>query len=202
MRKQMSIYNQRTILIAITFVIFLSLQPNSNAYSSDSTKSITYNSGSPISIYKDTFSPSSLVHISIYAPDFNSNQYAIDTIGDEGSGAKITISTRGSSILYRLVETGPDTGVFSGYVILSGTTSTCSPICGPTDGYLSATGDDAITVSLTYEGGSTITNTSSFGTQEIVTNHKPIPEFGPITAGIISASMICMIIFSRRFVKN
>src|SRR5438876_3928975 len=85
---------------------------------------------SPIVIYRDSYSPTSLVHIVINAPDFNSNPYAIDTIGDDSEN-KITVSTRESSIPYRLVETGTDTGIFAGYVILSGATSVCSPVCGP-----------------------------------------------------------------------
>ena len=112
---------------------------------------------SPIVISRDPSSP--LVNILIHAPDFNSNSYAIDTIGVDGSN--IVISTRESSIPYRLVETGPDTGDFAGYVILSSSTSQCSPVCGPTDGFLAAGGDDAITVSFSYPGGQTISDTSS-----------------------------------------
>ncbi|MDE1729095.1 MAG: hypothetical protein KGH81_07970, partial [Thaumarchaeota archaeon] len=72
-----------------------------NAYASNT-------SYSPIVISRDPSSP--LVNILIHAPDFNSNSYGIDTIGEDGS--TITISTRESSIKYRLAETGPDTGDF------------------------------------------------------------------------------------------
>jgi hypothetical protein len=84
-------------------------------------------SGSPIVIYRDSYSPTSVVHIVINAHDFNSNPYAIDTIGDDPEN-KIIISTRESNMPYKLVETGTNTGVFAGYVTLSGTTSTCSPV--------------------------------------------------------------------------
>src|SRR5690348_5275519 len=107
---------------------------------------IAFGYNSPIVISKDP--SSSQVNILIHAPDFNSNSYSIDTIGEDRSS--IIVSTRESSIPYRLVETGPDTGDFAGYVILSSTTSVCSPVCGPTDGFLAAGGDDAITVSFTY----------------------------------------------------
>jgi hypothetical protein len=148
--------------------------------------------GSPsIVISRDAFSTGSKVDILIHAPDFNSNSYALDTLGEEGS--KVIVSTRESSIPYRLVETGFDTGDFAGYVILSSTTSTCSPICGPTDGYLAASGDDAITVSLVYPDGSTISNTS-FDSQTLT--GKIIPEF-PFAEIVLILSIISLLFFSR-----
>ncbi len=159
--------------------------------------SIVSGNGSPIVIYRDSYSPTSMVHISINAPDFNSNPYAIDTIGDDPEN-KIIISTRESSIPYRLVETGTDTGVFAGYVILSGSTSTCSPVCGPTDGYLAASGDDSITVSFTYPKDRTITST--LGPEH--TTYQPTPEFGQLACLIVTISTILAILFSRKIVKN
>ncbi len=144
-----------------------------------------------IVISPDVLSPGSKVDILIHAPDFNSNPYAIDTIGEDGS--KVIISTRESSMPYRLVETGFNTGDFAGYVILSSSTSTCSPICGPTDGYLAASGDDAITVSLVYPDGNTISSTSSSSTEM---NPKTIPEF-PFAPIALIVSMISLIFFSR-----
>ena len=156
--------------------------------------------GSPITISRDSYSPTSEVHIVIRAPDFNSNPYAIDTIGDDPEN-KIIISTREGSIPYRLVETGTDTGIFAGYVILSGTTSLCSPVCGPTDGFLAAGGDDAITVSFTYAHDRTITSTSTGLTQSPNSN-QTIPEFGHVVGLVIAISIIGVIVTSRRFVKS
>lgn len=133
------------------------------------------------------------INIVIYAPDFNSNPYAIDTIGEDGS--TVTISTRGASIPYRLVETGPDTGYFTGYVTLSSTTSTCSPVCGPTDGFLAAGGDDAITVSFTYANGRTI-SASSHDNTSIQINRSTIHEF-PFTGLELFAGMTSLIFFSK-----
>lgn len=155
------------------------------------TRYVTSNDSPSIVISRDIFSTSSKVNIVIHAPDFNSNPYAIDTIGEDGS--KVIISTRENSIQYRLVETGFDTGDFAGYVILSSTTSTCSPICGPTDGYLAASGDDAITVSLVYPDGSTMSSTS-FDSASI--NHKTIPEFSFAHIALI-VSMMSLIFFSK-----
>src|SRR5215467_10603076 len=153
------IYSWKTFLV-IALISLLSYHSEVNPVASFSLMGDAFatNSGSPITIYRDSYSPTSEVHINIFAPDFNSNSYAVDTIGDDGNG-QVTISTRESSIPYKLVETGPDTGIFSGYVILSGTTSSCSPVCGPTDGFLAAGGDDAISVSFTY-GSQSITYTS------------------------------------------
>ena len=149
---------------------------------------------SPIVISKDP--SSSQVNIVIHAPDFNSNSYSIDTIGEDGSS--ITISTRESSIPYRLVETGPDTGDFAGYVILSSTTSVCSPVCGPTDGFLAAGGDDAVTVSFTYAGGHI--SASSYD-QSSSLNQSTIPEFSyaglGLLVGITSLILVSKVSFIR-----
>ena len=189
-------------LIVMLVVISCSVIPIIPAYSVCSSNVgcsdiVSYQSGSPqIIISRDTFSPTSQVNILIHAPDFNSNQYGIDTIGEEGS--KVIISSRESSIPYRLVETGPDTGDFAGYVILSSTTSTCSPVCGPTDGFLAAGGDDAITVSLVYPDGSTISSTSF---NSIPINRNAIPEF-PYAELVLVTSLVSLIFFSKINFRN
>src|SRR5574340_1803215 len=107
-------YLQLTMLVMFVVISCCSVLI-ANAYAS--------NTGySPIVISRDPSSP--LVNILIHAPDVNSNAYAIDTIGEDGS--TITISTRESSIKYRLAETGPDTGDFAGYVSLSYSKFKCS----------------------------------------------------------------------------
>ncbi len=187
------------ITFALLF-IFSSTESDAQAYPMFTLNTISGN-GSPIVIYSDSYSPTSIVHIVINAPDFNSNPYAIDTIGDDPEN-KIIISTRESSIPYRLVETGPNTGVFAGYVTLSGATSTCSPVCGPTDGFLAASGDDAITVSFTYAKDRTITATSPIGYTLGKIIGQPTPEFGPLAGLVITISIIVAVVFSRRFLKN
>jgi hypothetical protein len=187
------------VIITILFGISCSINSITNAYSQCGTNVDCGNGypahggSSPIIISRDTFSPSSKVDILIHAPDFNSNSYAIDTIGIDGSD--VVISTREGSIPYKLVETGPDTGDFAGYVILSSTTSTCSPVCGPTDGLLAAGGDDAITVSFTYAVGHTISSTS-YGTIKSQTNPNTIPEF-PFAEIMLISSMIFLIFLSN-----
>lgn len=150
---------------------------------------------SPIVISRNPSSPQ--INILIHAPDFNSNSYAVDTIGEDGSS--ITISTRGASIPYKLVETGPDTGDFAGYVILSSTTSVCSPVCGPTDGFLAAGGDDAVTVSFTYASGHTISSTSY--DPRLTLNNNVIPEFSYAGFGLFVGISYLILVSKVNFIR-
>ena len=176
-----------------------SAESDAQAYSTVFTQNtIVSSNGSTILLYRDSYSPTSVVHIVINAPDFNSNSYAIDTIGNDEPENKIIISTREGSINYKLVETGTDTGVFAGYVTLSGTTSTCSPVCGPTDGFLIASGDDSLTVSFTYAKDRTITSTLTDSPNNKI-NKQSISEFGSLTGFVITISIIGVAVFSRRY---
>ncbi len=185
------------VLITALFGMLYCVIPITNVYASCiSNVNCDHVSQVPtpqIIISGGSLSPRSEVNILIHAPDFNSNSYAIDTIGVDGS--KVTISTRASSIPYKLVETGPDTGDFAGYVILSSITSVCSPVCGPTDGFLAAGGDDAVTVSFTYADGHTI-SASSDDQMPAQTSHGTIPEFS-YTGFVLLASMMSLIMIFR-----
>ncbi|MDH2907879.1 MAG: hypothetical protein PXX83_07290, partial [Candidatus Nitrosotalea sp.] len=138
-----------------------------------------FSTSSPIQLNKKTFSWTDRVYITIYAPDFNSDPNIIDEIGVT-SDDKITVSTSGHSIPYRLVETGPNTGIFSGYVTLTGDPSlkgstgvdgqgtnptgiqsTCNPTCGPTNGFLPSSNNDGITVSFEYNRNEVVTGSGT-----------------------------------------
>ena len=119
------------------------------------------------------------VHITIFAPDHNFNSNAIDTIGNtEYNSVKIT-TREGTLKNYKLVETGPNTGIFKGEVSLigfdhnaDGDTSTGSRSAGydnpqrttsgsgPRDGYIAAGRDDGITVAFDYSEDNTISNSA------------------------------------------
>lgn len=135
-------------------------------------------SSSPIHFNKNVFSWTDRVYITIYAPDFNSDPNIIDEIGVT-TDDKITVSTNGHSIPYHLVETGSNTGIFTGYVTLTGDPtlkgstgvdgqgtnptgieSTCNPTCGPTNGFLPSEGDDGITVSFEYNRNQVVTGSA------------------------------------------
>ncbi|MGI0088017.1 MAG: hypothetical protein ACREBI_08685 [Nitrosotalea sp.] len=145
-----------------------------------SSQTVITSSGTstPIQFDKKIFSWTDRVNITIYAPDFNSDPNLIDIIGDTQDD-KVNVCTTGHCIPYRLVETGVNTGIFSGYVDLTGdpsqkgsigidgngenppgTMSTCNNICGPTDGMLPSTGNDGISVSFEYSRDQTVTGSA------------------------------------------
>ena len=138
-----------------------------------------FSATSPIQLNKKIFGWTDRVYITIYAPDFNSDPNMIDEIGVT-TDDKVTISTSGNSIPYRLVETGPNTGIFSGYVTLTGDPtlkgatgvdgrgtnptgiqSTCNPTCGPTNGFLPSSRNDGITVSFEYNRNNVVTGSGT-----------------------------------------
>ena len=86
--------------------------------------------GAPLNLGQDVYTWTDKVYIRIVAPDFNFDKDLIDEIGNSASNP-IKISTRGFSLdQYKLVETGPNTGIFVGEVILTG-------FCHDADGDLS-----------------------------------------------------------------
>ena len=154
--------------------IFSTISPQSQTISTFSAS----DSSTPIHFNKKVFSWTDQVYITIHAPDFNSDPNIIDEIGVTADD-KITISTNGHSIPYSLVETGSNTGIFTGYVTLtgdpelkgstgvdgqgsnpSGIQSTCNPTCGPTNGFLPSEGDDGITVSFEYNRNQVVTGSA------------------------------------------
>ena len=130
--------------------------------------------GAIISLDKKVYSWTDKVFITITAPDHNFDSDLIDEIGDTRDDP-IKVSTRENSIdYYRLVETGTDTGVFTGEVILTGfqhdadgepgdtdapittTESSRNNIAGPTNGYLQAEDVDGLTVSFEFSEDDTV----------------------------------------------
>ena len=114
------------------------------------------------------------VHITIVAPDHNFDSKMIDTIGGTRHDS-IKISTREATLKnYKLVETGPSTGIFTGEVILIGFDHDADGNSrtgarggydnpqretggsGPTSGYLATDNKDAITVSFGYSEDQTV----------------------------------------------
>ena len=136
----------------------------------------TSNFGATISLDQKVYTWTDKVYITITAPDHNFDSDLIDQIGDPEDDNPIKVSTRENRInYYRLVETGTDTGIFTGEVILTGfehdadgkrgfdaptqpTTSydTRTNPAGPTDGYLEAEDDDGITVSFEVSDDETV----------------------------------------------
>ncbi|MCV0392566.1 MAG: hypothetical protein K5790_04635 [Nitrosopumilus sp.] len=140
----------------------------------------TSNLLSQINLDKKIYSWTDKVYITIVAPDHNFDKFKIDEIGTTDAN-EIKISTRGQKLSqYKLVETGFDTGIFTGSVILTGfkhdadgnpssgdvdgydTSPRTTPAKkgGPTNGFIETKNDDGITVSFRYTERDTITSSS------------------------------------------
>ena len=120
----------------------------------------TSNFGATLDLDQRVYTWTDKVFVTIVASDYNFDSNTIDEVGNQDNG-KINISTREGTIKnYRLVETGPDTGVFSGTITLSGfdydsvnhnaqkTSGT-----GPTNGYIETNNEDGLSVSFDYSPG-------------------------------------------------
>jgi len=136
----------------------------------------TSNYGATIQLDQKVYSWTDKVYISITAPDHNFDSQLHDEIG-ETSDDEIRIAT-GSGKLepYKLTETGPDTGIFAGEVILTGynfdadgdvntgdggvDTDPRTSGNGPTDGFLEAEDDDGLSVSFTFSEDETVVSSA------------------------------------------
>lgn len=130
----------------------------------------TSNFGATIELDQKVYTWTDKVYITIVAPDHNFDSNLIDEIG-ESTSDPIKVATRGHDInRYKLVETGTDTGIFTGEVILAGFTfdadgdgdndtpthADSSDGTGPTDGFLGADDDDGLTVSFEFSEDETV----------------------------------------------
>jgi hypothetical protein len=132
----------------------------------------TSNFGATVELDQKVYTWTDKVFITIVAPDHNFDSNLVDEIG-ETSADKIVVATRGDKIdSYKLVETGTDTGIFTGEVILTGftagdfdadgdgdgpdATGTGPTGDGPTDGVLPADDDDGLTVSFEFTEDETV----------------------------------------------
>ena len=80
----------------------------------------TSNFGATIELDQKVYTWTDKIYVTIVAPDHNFDSQLVDEIGDTDVDP-IRISTRSADIdNYRLVETGTDTGIFAGEVILTG----------------------------------------------------------------------------------
>jgi len=135
----------------------------------------TSNFGATVELDQKVYSWTDKVYITVVAPDHNFDSDLIDEVGGS-SLDPIKISTRGHDINeYKLVESGTDTGIFTGEIILTGfghdadgnvdtgddsgfdTNPTNSADgSGPTDGFLQTDDDDGLTVSFEFSEDETV----------------------------------------------
>ena len=109
----------------------------------------TSNFGATVELDQKVYTWTDKVYITIVAPDHNFDSNLIDEIGNSAEDP-IKVATRGQDLdPYKLVETGTDTGIFTGEVILTGfaahdadgdgiegDASELRTGIGPTDGFL------------------------------------------------------------------
>ena len=132
----------------------------------------TSNFGATVSLDQKVYSWTDKVYITIVAPDHNFDSDLVDEIGNT-SRDPIKVATRGFDIdEYKLVETGTDTGIFTGEVILTGflhdadgdgtdDTNPRTEGTGPTDGFLQVEDDDSgLSVSFEFSEDETVVGSS------------------------------------------
>ncbi len=123
-----------------------------------------YNPYAPIITDKSVYTWTEKVHLKIIAPSWNENRLGIDSIGGDPEYSIRISTSRDSLDEYRLVETHPNSGVFTGSIILSGfahdidgdRTPDITPRTfgsGPNDGLLQVDRDSAVTISFEFADG-------------------------------------------------
>ena len=127
----------------------------------------TSNFGATVELDQKVYSWTDKAFITIVAPDHNFDSDLVDEVGNSDLDP-IKISTRGFNLdNYKLVETGTDTGIFTGEVILTGFghdadgdgTNDTNPRTegeGPTDGFIETDDDDGLTVSFEFSEDETV----------------------------------------------
>lgn len=119
---------------------------------------------SPIFTDRPVYSWTDKIQMKILAPSWNTDRHLVDSIGDTDEHP-IKISTREHSLEpYRFTETDTNSGVFTAEVILTGflhdvdgdgdfDTTPRTAGRGPTDGFLEADRDSAVTISFEFADG-------------------------------------------------
>ena len=135
----------------------------------------TSNFGSTVELDQKVYTWTDKVYITIVAPDHNFDSDLVDEIGNSDDDP-IRIATRSADLdNYKLVETGTDTGIFTGEVILTGfahdangdgETDDARAITGdgndkikglgPTNGFLETEDDDGLSVSFEFSEDETV----------------------------------------------
>ena len=133
----------------------------------------TSNFGATVELDQKVYTWTDKVYLTIVAPDHNFDGDLVDEIGDTDLDP-IKVSTRGFDIdNYKLVETGTDTGIFTGEIILTGfdhdadgvigsdtNPRTSDDGTGPTDGFLQTDDDDGLTISFEFSEDETVVGSS------------------------------------------
>ena len=132
----------------------------------------TSNFGAVIELDQNVYSWTDRVYITVVAPDYNFDVSKVDEIGNTPDNP-INIATKTAELAqYKLVETGIDTGIFTGEVVLTGfqydvdgdgtdeVTGRGATGDGPTDGRLESSNDDGIIVTFTHSDDDIVLSSS------------------------------------------
>ena len=127
--------------------------------------------GASITLDQNVYTWTDKVYVTVVSPDHNFDSNAIDEIGSS-KDSEINISTRTDELeFYKLVETGTDTGIFTGEFILTGFnnhdadgdgTQGDAPATlavdnsGPTNGKLQSSDEDGLSVSFEASDGDVV----------------------------------------------
>ena len=145
----------------------------------------TSNFGAIVELDKKVYSWTDKVHITINANDHNFDGNLIDEIGED-EHYPITISTRNSTLdNYKLIETGTNTGIFTGEVMLVGDTGNTNNVStgkGPTDGMIPTNRDDGVTVSFEFSEDETVVGSALIRS----TVQTEIPPLKQIKSGVFT----------------
>ena len=138
--------------------------PSGADYVGDDTRDVelqieTSNFGATVELDQNVYTWTDKVFITVVASDYNFDSNIVDEIGTDDKG-EITIRTRADEVQYRLAETGPDTGVFTGELVLTGDNkaldeggpqgTSSEGLAGPTDGTIKTRTSDGISISFDY----------------------------------------------------
>ena len=154
-------------------LIYVDYGPSGSAFVGENSEDIsttvfTSNFGATVEFDQKIYTWTDKVYMTIVAPDHNFDSKAIDSIGD-GDDDEIRISTREGAISnYKLVETGTDTGIFTGEVTLVGDLdhrlinqgSRALEPSGPTSGELETKHGDGISISFEFSEEETVLTSS------------------------------------------
>ena len=128
-----------------------------------------FNPYAPIFTDKEVYTWTDKVYITVVAPSWNANRYGIDSIGTQ-AGHLIKIYTSEHSLEpYKLTETEPSSGVFTGEITLTGflhdvdddgnpDTNPRTGGNGPTNGFLEVERDGGLTISFEFADGVVLTH--------------------------------------------
>ena len=143
---------------------YLDLGPSGADYVGDDDRDVelqieTSNFGATVELDQNVYTWTDKVFITVVASDYNFDSNIVDEIGTDDKG-EITIRTRADEVQYRLAETGPDTGVFTGELVLTGDKdaldeggpqgTSSEGLSGPTDGTIKTRTSDGISISFDY----------------------------------------------------